>query len=363
LTTEIKFEEGDLEELYSLLRTMDEIRPDVVFHLAAQSFVRASFDNPLIFAQTNCLGTANLLEALRIRAPGAIAVFAGSSEEYGLVFVNSDHHDRLRQKYGGLFPPPERLPELPVRETNPLRPMSPYAVSKVCGDHLFRNYASSFGLKTIVPRAFNHEGAGRGIAFVTSQIVNQVVSLSMREADSIDLGDVNTFRDWSYVRDIVRGYILLAERGEAGDVYNLGSGRTNSVLSYLLIALQEVGWQVKGLRTQRGEKSVDNPADPRRLHLWGVEFETTRVDELMLTEGLTFDPSDEGLIVSTDKADVRIRFDPDRFRPSDVPILLCDASRSHELGFECRAALRDIVRDQVNYFCVRRNRHGYYSTV
>jgi GDPmannose 4,6-dehydratase len=185
----------------------------------------------------------------------------------------------------------------------------------------------------------------------------------MREVDSINLGDVNTFRDWSHVRDIVRGYVLLAERGRAGDVYNLGSGRTNSVISYLLIALEEVGWKVKGLRTQRGTKTVDNPAESRRLHLWGIEFDSTRIDEMMLTEGLTFDLRDEGLTISTNKMDVQVRFDPDRFRPSDVPILVCDASRSQELGYQSSSYLRDIVRDQINYYYVPRNRHGYYSVL
>jgi len=142
-------------------------------------------------------------------------------------------------------------------------------------------------------------------------------------------------------------------------VYNQGSMRTNSVLTYMLLALEEVGWSVRGLRTLRGTKSVDRPADIRPLRLWGMEFDATRIDELMLTEGLAFDLPDEGLLVSTSRGDVRITFDPQRFRPSEVPILLCDASRSQSLGFRSRATLRDIVRDQIEYYRIPQNRQGY----
>jgi GDP-D-mannose dehydratase len=358
LSASVHFREADLEELSGLFRLVHEVQPDVVFHLAAQSSVKASFDNPLLSAYANSLGTTNLLEAIRLRAPGAILLFAGSSEQYGLVLLNQDHYERMRKKYGGIFPAPERLPELPVRETNPLRPMSPYAASKVHGDYMVRTYACAFGLRGIVSRAFNHEGGGRGIVFVTSQIASQVVRLAMHEIDAITLGDVNSFRDWSHVRDIVRGYLILAEHGTAGDVYNLGARRTNSVLSYLLLGLEEAGWIVRGLRTVRGTKSVDGPADLRRISLWGVEFDGTRVDELMLTEGLTFNLDDEGLLIGTSRGDVRLTFDAQRVRPSDLPILLCDASRGEALGFRSSTSLRDIVRDQLNYFSVPEHRRG-----
>jgi len=359
LRAEVRFREADLEDLYGLLRAIEATRPDVVFHLAAQSFVKASFENPLLTALTNSIGTANLLEAIRLRAPGATLVFAGSSEEYGLVFVSESHHARMCEQYGSIFPAPQQFPELPVRETNPLRPMSPYAASKVHGDYLVRTYARAFGLRGVVSRAFNHEGGGRGIAFVTSQIANQVVRYSMGEVESITLGDLNNFRDWSHVQDIAQGYLLLAEYGDRGEVYNMGSSRTNSVLGYLLLALQEVGWEVRALRTLDGAKPVDRPAELRRVRHWGFEFEAMRVDELRLTEDLTFDLDDVGLLVATGKGEVRVMFDANRFRPSDVPILFCDSSRSRALGFQSRASLRDIVRDQVNYYSDPQNRRGY----
>jgi GDP-mannose 4,6-dehydratase len=350
IAEEVRYCEADLLDLYGVLRAVSEVRPDAVVHLAAQSFVRASFDNPLTFTQTNTVGTAHLLEALRLRAPGARVLFAGSSEEYGLVLVDAAHERRMRARYDAIVPPPAHLPEVPIRETNPLRPLSPYAASKVAGEALVRTYAAAYGLHAVTSRAFNHEGAGRGIAFVTSQIASQAAALARGELDAVHLGQVGSFRDWSHVRDVVRGYRLLLEHGVSGEVYNLASGRTASVLSFLLLALEEVGRPVTRVRTIAGATVVEQPAAVRRLERWGTMFEATRVDELMLTQGLEFTLADEGLILDTPRGEVRVLFDHARFRPSDVPILLGDASRSRALGFLTRASLRDIVRDQVDYY-------------
>lgn len=359
LSRRVRFADASLEDLGGVLRAVERIAPDVVFHLAAQSFVGQSFENPLPYAQVNALGTAHVLEAIRQRTPAARIVFAGSSEEYGLVFASAEQYRRAEERFGAVFPVPEKIPELPVQETNPLRPMSPYATSKVYGDYLVRNYAYSFGLHGVVSRAFNHEGAGRGIAFVTSQIAHQAVRLAMGEATQITLGNINVLRDWSHVEDIVRGYLLLAERGRPGDVYNLGSTRTNSVLTYLLLALEEVGHHVQRLSTVRGEKAVDAPAAMTALNLFGVEFEVSRVDELLLQGDLAFELSDGGLTLETDRGRVQVAFDEQRFRPSDVPILLCRCEKARALGFVPSRSLRDIVRDQVAYFQVPQNRQGF----
>lgn len=356
----VEFIEAGLEDFYGLMRAVERSRPEIIFHLAAQSFVASSFVNPLPYAHVNGLGTAYMLEAVRMRAPEATLVFAGSSEEYGLVFATQAQYEDAQRKYGTIFPAPQRLPELPVTETNPLRPMSPYASSKVYGDYLVRNYVHSFGLRGIVTRAFNHEGGGRGIAFVTSQIVQQVVRLSLGESDTIRLGNVNVFRDWSHVEDIVGGYMQAAVQGRPGEVYNLGSGRTNCVLSYLLLALEETGFGVRRLAAAKGQKVIDDPASERTLGFFGLEFPGTRVDELMLRGEVVFEPADEGLVLETDHGTFKVAFDPDRFRPSDVPILLCDYGKAEAaLGFTPTRALRAIVHDQVNYFLSPRNRTGF----
>lgn len=127
---------------------------------------------------------------------------------------------------------------------------------KVYGDYLFRNYFYTYGLKGIVSRAFNHEGAGRGIQFVTSVITSQVSHFRCNEADKITIGNVNAFRDWSHIDDIVHGYELLAMKGKPGDVYNQGSNRTTSVLSDILHSIEACGMPVKEICTTRTGKCL-----------------------------------------------------------------------------------------------------------
>lgn len=163
---QVKLIEGDLTDLTSLLIALDKAEPDIIFHLGAQSFIPRSFKNSLETFLVNSLGTQNILEAVRLKDMDSKIVFAGSSEEYGLQISSQKHYEWSTQRYGRIIPEPSRIPELPIDENNPLRPLSPYAVSKVHGDYLMRNYWISYGLKTVVSRAFNHEGAGRGPYFV-----------------------------------------------------------------------------------------------------------------------------------------------------------------------------------------------------
>ena len=169
----LKILEGDLGDITSLASAFDTSDPDVIFHLAAQSSVEFSFHRPLETQNINTMGTANLLEAVRIKDVDTRIVFAGSSEVYGMVISSEEQYQNLLSGGKTIFPEPGSIPELPVSESNPLRPQSPYAVSKVSGDFLMQNYHHSYGLDTVVSRAFNHEGAGRGMMFVTSIITNQ----------------------------------------------------------------------------------------------------------------------------------------------------------------------------------------------
>ena len=342
--------EGDLTDLTSILFALDESSPDVIFHLGAQTYVPRSFIDPLETFRANCLGTQNLLEAVRLKDLDPVIVFAGSSEEYGLQIVSESQYERLLRKYGVIYPPPERIPEIPISEENPLRPMSPYAVSKVYGDFLMRNYHVSYGLKTVVSRAFNHEGAGRGHQFVTSKIVRQLVMFKQGKIDHIEIGNVSAFRDWSHVKDIVKGYLLLAEKGRYGDVYVQGSMRTNSVLTYILLTAEELGYDVKAIKTMRGDKEVKNPTELDDSEVFGVRFVKTKVDTMMLNEELHFDLRDKGIYIITNRGNIPVVFDPKSFRPSDVPILLSDTRKIGRLGFKVEHSLRSIIRDQINYY-------------
>ncbi len=352
----INFVEGSLEDLPGLAHAIDTAEPDYIFHLAAQSFVPRSVSHPLETAQINCIGTINLLEAVRQKEVDPVMLFSGTSEEYGLVISSEVQHNSLKQKYGNIFPEPAQIPELPISEHNPFRPMSPYAASKVYGEILFRNYYLTYGLKGIVSRSFNHEGAGRGDQFVTSVITRQVTQLKCGEIDQISIGNVNACRDWSHIDDIIDGYQIVARKGQHGDVYNVGSNRTTSVLSYILMSIEASGLKVQEIRTNHSEKTVSDPLKPDNSRVFGVEFEKPRIDQMILTDEISFDIEDRGVIVRTDGPEIRIRFDPARFRPSEVPILFSDISKVKKLGYQVRYQVRDIIRDQMNFFMDAKNR-------
>ena len=352
----VKTIEGDLTEITSLATALEVSDPDYVFHLAAQSFVPRSFENSPETQMINCIGTANLLDAARIKDSNIKIVFAGSSEEYGLVISSEEHYKHAIKEYGTIFPEPVEIPEVPIKETNPLRPMSPYAVSKVYGDHLMRNYYHSYGLDTVVSRAFNHEGAGRGLMFVTSVVTNQIMKLKFGELDKITIGNLNAFRDWSHVKDIVNGYMTLANNGKSGEVYNQGSMRTNSVLSYILLGLKEAGWNISKIETFKGEKLVEDPTEIDDSAIFGVKFDKTSVDTKILEGKLEYTREDKGIKVHTDKGTVPIEFNPDRFRPAEVPILFADTAKIKNIGAKIDHSLNDIINDQLNYFLKKENR-------
>ncbi|MCJ7653716.1 MAG: GDP-mannose 4,6-dehydratase [Dehalococcoidia bacterium] len=347
---EARLLEGDVRDVSSLASALDISKPDIIFHFAAQSFIPRSFSCPGETMEINCLGTSNLLEAVRSKELNPVIVFAGSSEEYGLVLFSDAQYQHAISKYGVIFPPPVSIPELPITESNPLRPMSPYAVSKIYADYLMRNYHTCYGLKTLVSRSFNNEGAGRGKMYVTSVITHQVMRLKRGEIDKIVIGNVNTFRDWSHVDDIVKGYCLLAEKGRYGDVYNQGSQRTNSVLSYLLLSLECAGYTVERIETVSGDKIIDNPNEMDNSEMFGLRFEKTRVDRLMLEGKLQIQLSDVGIVANTDKGKIIIELDKEKFRPAEVPIRLAKAVKIQELGWQTNHTLTDIIKDQLNFF-------------
>lgn len=208
----VSIEYGDVTDLTSICKAVQQAQPDIVFHLAAQSFVPASWSEPYATMHTNLTGTINVLEAVKRHAVDAVVHVCGSSEEYGLVT-------------------PE---ETPITENNPLRPLSPYGVSKVAADLAGWQYARSFGIKVLRTRAFNHTGVGRGPQFVTATIARQAVEIHLGKRDAFFLGNTDAARDFTDVRDVVRAYRMLAEglylgEQENGEVYNICSGEAISI--------------------------------------------------------------------------------------------------------------------------------------
>ena len=170
------------------------------------------------------------------------------------------------------------------------------------------------------------------------------------EIDKIVIGNVNAFRDWSHVNDIIKGYCLLAQKGKYGDVYNQGSQRTNSILSYILLSLECAGYKVEKIQTIKGDKVIDNPNAIDDSEMFGLRFEKTRIDKLMLEDKLEFQPADLGIVAITNKGKVTIEFDAEKFRPAEVPWLLTTTAKIQELGFKINHSLRDIINDQLNYY-------------
>ena len=195
--------ESDLRDLLSVRTVLEQAQPDYIVHLAAQSFVAASWQTPVETFYTNVVSQMHLFEGMRQLGSAARFLVIGSSEEYGLAEPD----------------------ELPIRETNPLRPLSPYAVSKVAQDLMGWQYYKSYGMHVVRARAFNHTGPRRGDAFSESNFGKQIAEMEagLREP-VVHVGDLKPTRDFSDVRDIVRGYWLLLERGTPGEVYNLCSG-------------------------------------------------------------------------------------------------------------------------------------------
>ncbi|MCD4653870.1 GDP-mannose 4,6-dehydratase [bacterium] len=211
--------ECDLRDAASVRTVLEEIRPDRIFHLAAQSFVPSSWQAPSETLTTNMIGQVNIFEAVRDLGLDPWIQIACSSEEYGLVYDN----------------------EVPIKETNPLRPLSPYAVSKVGQDHLGYQYFMSYGLKVIRTRGFNHTGPRRGDVFVCSDFAKQIVEIERgRRKPSIFVGNLEAKRDFTDVRDMVRAYWIALDGGcKPGEAYNICSGQCWSIREVLDILMEQ----------------------------------------------------------------------------------------------------------------------------
>lgn len=343
---------GDLNDIPSIDDALNKSQPDYIFHLAAQSFVPVSFKNPKLSYNVNTTGTLNLLESMRQNECDGRMIFAGSGDEYGLVISSKKQYEIIQKKYKSIFPgiTGEFESELAINENNPLRPMNPYATSKVNGEFITRNYFNSYDLDCVVARCFNHEGAGRGKDFVTSVITSQVADITSNKADSIEIGNVNALRDWTHIEDMISSYLTLAGKACSGDVYNQASMRTNSILSYILLSIQEAGYSISSIETFNNDKRILEPTEINEDKYFDVRFRKTTVDSMILDNELEYSIKDKGITVNTDKRDIRIAFNPDRFRPSDVPILLSDTGKIERLGYERKHEINDIIRDQLNYW-------------
>jgi GDP-4-dehydro-6-deoxy-D-mannose reductase len=239
----------ELQDATAVRGVIRAVKPDKVFHLAAQSFVPTSWTAPAATLTNNIVSQLNLFEAIREAQLDPVFHVAGSSEEYGLVYED----------------------EAPILESNPLRPLSPYAVSKVGQETLAVQYFRSYGLKAIVTRGFNHTGPRRGQVFATSSFAKQIAEIEAGlRKPVIEVGDLESRRDWTDTRDMVRAYWLATERGVPGEVYNVGQGTCIEVGEMLDILLSHSNVQI----AKEQDPSRMRPSDVRLLWANVDKFKT-----------------------------------------------------------------------------------------
>ncbi len=216
----IKIYLGDLTDLSSLIRVIEECEPDEVYNLAAQSFVYTSWDQPILTAQVTALGVANVLEAIRIVNPKIRFYQASSSEMFG------------------------KAQTIPQNEKTPFYPRSPYGVSKLFGHWLTVNYRESFGIFACSGILFNHESPRRGKEFVTRKISYGVAMIKHKKADKLRLGNLDASRDWGFAGDYVKAMWLMLQQEEPDD-YVIATGESHTVRDFAEIAFARVGlnWQ------------------------------------------------------------------------------------------------------------------------
>jgi GDPmannose 4,6-dehydratase len=197
---------GDLLDQSSIEHLLDKIQPDEIYNIAAQSHVRISYDIPQFTAQTNAVGVLNVLEAYRRSCPNAKFYQASSSEMFGSS-VDSDGFQR---------------------ETTPMNPVSPYGCTKVFGYNIVRNYRNAYKLHASNGILFNHESPRRGSNFVTNKVVKAAVMISLGLQDTLELGNMDAYRDWGHSYDYVRAMHLILQQDKPGD-WVVATGETRSV--------------------------------------------------------------------------------------------------------------------------------------
>ena len=275
---------GDMTDATNLIRLVQEIQPDEIYNLAAQSHVQVSFETPEYTANADAVGVLRLLEAICILGLGKKIRFyqASTSELYG------------------------KVQEVPQSETTPFYPRSPYAVAKLYGYWITVNYREAYGLHASNGILFNHEGPTRGETFVTRKITRAVAAIKLGLQNTVFLGNLDAKRDWGHARDYALGMWMILQQ-DMPDDYVLATGETHSVREFVELAFAQagisLGWQGSGVDEQ------------------GVDTSTGRV---------------------------LVKVDPRYFRPTEVDLLIGNPSKAREkLGWTHKTGFKDLVAEMV----------------
>ncbi len=284
---------GDLTDATNLIRVVQEVRPDEIYNLAAQSHVAVSFETPEYTANADGIGPLRLLEAIRLLGLVDKTRFyqASTSELYGLV------------------------QEVPQKETTPFYPRSPYAAAKLYAYWITVNYREAYGIYGCNGILFNHESPIRGETFVTRKITRAIARITVGLQKTVYLGNLDARRDWGHARDYVEAQWLILQQNEPDD-YVIATGQQYSVREFVERAAKAAGI--------------------------GIEWEGTGIDEVgkVATVDAAGSPVKSG--------DVIVRIDPRYFRPTEVETLLGDPAKAkRQLGWEPKTSFGDLVREMV----------------
>jgi len=291
---------GDMTDSTNLIRIIQDVQPDEIYNLAAQSHVKVSFETPEYTANSDALGTLRVLEAIRL---------------LGLTKKTRFYQASTSELYG-------KVQEIPQNENTPFYPRSPYAAAKLYAYWITINYREAYGIFASNGILFNHESAIRGETFVTRKITRAVARIVLGMQKVLYLGNLSAQRDWGHAKDYVRAMYLILQHNKPDD-FVIATGRTTSVREFVRMAFAQVGVI--------------------------LDFKGQGVDELGFVVHVSEDRKYRDLKKHVKQGDVLVRVDPRYFRPTEVDILVGDASKAKkELGWEPKYTLEQLVEEMVN---------------
>jgi len=293
----------DLTDSSNIIRLIQEFQPDEIYNLAAQSHVKVSFDMPEYTANSDGIGTLRLLEAMRICGLEKQTKFyqASTSELYG------------------------KVQETPQKETTPFYPRSPYAVAKIYAYWIVVNYREAYGMHASNGILFNHESPLRGETFVTRKITRAVANIALGHQKKLYLGNINAKRDWGHAKDYVKAMWLMLQQIKPDD-YVIATGETKSVRYFILKCFEHVGIYIDFEGSGVHEKGI-----------------IAQIDKELFREEMNFEPK------HIKNGQQVIAIDPYYYRPTEVEVLMGDASKAKEkLGWEPEHNLDSLIKDMMD---------------
>ena len=292
---------GDLTDSSNLIRTIQEVQPNEIYNLAAQSHVKVSFDTPEYTANADGVGTLRILDAVRL---------------LGLVQKTRIYQASTSELYG-------LVQEVPQSEKTPFYPRSPYAVAKLYGYWITVNYREAYSMYACNGILFNHESPVRGETFVTRKITRAVAKIALGLQDKLFLGNLSAQRDWGHAKDYVEAMWLILQQEEPED-YVIATGVTTTVRDFVRMAFAEVGIEIAFSGKAEQEKGVIIDFDEEALNRLNIPIENIKLGQTV------------------------VKVDPQYFRPTEVDLLVGDASKAnHKLGWYPKYTLPMLVKDMV----------------